>query len=250
MILELPAVSATENVVAQRRPQPRGVVEGDVGLLRIVSSTSWAVHPLVGLIGEFRRLRPQVRFEVTDPAARSVVLDQVRTGQVDFGLVDGPPAAGPLASLVLAEQQLLAVLPPGRGPQQLTATIDELLQHGLIGTPRGTALRDLLDGPDRPTAVLCFSDALAAAVLRAAEDAGLRVPDDLSVVGFDDTPLARRMRPPLTTVHQDAEEKGRLAAAELAAAVARHRAGEEPEVHRLLLPTELVVRGSTAPPPA
>lgn len=122
----------------------RGVSEGDFGRLRIVSSTSWAVHPLVGLIGEFRRLRPQVRFEVTDPAARSVVLDQVRTGQVDFGLVDGTAPGGTLASLELAEQQLLAVLPPGRG-QELTTTIEELVGHGLIGTPRGTALRGLLD---------------------------------------------------------------------------------------------------------
>ena len=122
----------------------RGVADGDFGLLRIVSSTSWAVHPLVGLIGEFRRLRPQVRFEVTDPAARAVVLDQVRTGRVDFGLVDGPPPAGALASLELAEQRLLAVLPPGPG-QVLATTVEELVLHGLIGTPRGTALRDLLD---------------------------------------------------------------------------------------------------------
>lgn len=122
----------------------RGVADGDFGLLRIVSSTTWAVHPLVGLIGQFRRLRPQVRFEVTDPAARTVVLDQVRTGHVDFGLVDGPPPAGVLASLELAEQQLLAVLPPGAG-HGLTATVEELVRHGLIGTPRGTALRGLLD---------------------------------------------------------------------------------------------------------
>jgi DNA-binding transcriptional LysR family regulator len=85
-----------------------------------------------------------VRFEVTDPAARAVVLDQVRTGRVDFGLVDGPPPAGALASLELAEQQLLAVLPPGSG-QGLTVTVVELVRLGLIGTPRGTALRTLLD---------------------------------------------------------------------------------------------------------
>ncbi|WP_322921613.1 LysR family transcriptional regulator [Nocardioides renjunii] len=122
----------------------RAVTDGDVGRLRVVSSTSWAVHPLVELIGEFRRLRPRVRFEVTDPAARTVVLDQVRTGQVDFGLVDGTPPAGALASLELAEQQLLAVLPQGSG-KGLTTTVEELQRHGLIGTPRGTALRDLLD---------------------------------------------------------------------------------------------------------
>jgi DNA-binding LacI/PurR family transcriptional regulator len=110
------------------------------------------------------------------------------------------------------------------------------------------AVREVLAGPARPTAVLCFSDALAAGVVRAAEDLGLRVPRDLSVVGYDDTPLAAQLRPALTTVHQDAAEKGRLAAAELAAAVARHRAGEPPEVHRIVLPTHLVVRDSTAPP--
>ena len=122
----------------------RAVEDGASGLLRVVSSTSWAVHPLVGLVGEFRKLRPHVRFEVTDPAVRAVVLDQVRTGQVDFGLVDGAPPAGALASLELAEQQLLAVLPPGSG-QGLTVTVDELVQIGLIGTSPGTALRGLLD---------------------------------------------------------------------------------------------------------
>lgn len=112
-----------------------------------------------------------------------------------------------------------------------------------------SAVRALLTGPDRPTAVLCFSDALAAGVLRAAEDAGLRVPEDLSVIGFDDVPLAGRLRPALTTVRQDAAEKGRLTAALLAATVARHRAGEPPEIEHVVLPTELVVRDSTAPPP-
>jgi DNA-binding transcriptional LysR family regulator len=178
----------------------RGVVEGDVGLLRIVSSTSWAVHPLVGLIGEFRRLRPQVRFEVTDPAARSVVLDQVRTGQVDFGLVDGPPAAGPLASLVLAEQQLLAVLPPGRGPQQLTATIDELLQHGLIGTPRGTALRDLLDAQleaaGQPTGVMVETAHVASVVPLVLSGAGAAVlPEGMAVDAATKGALVARLEP-------------------------------------------------------
>ena len=52
--------------------------------------------------------------------------------------------------------------------------------------------RDLLDRPDRPTALLCYSDVMAFWAVRAAEDLGLRVPEDLSVVGFDDNPLARR----------------------------------------------------------
>jgi DNA-binding LacI/PurR family transcriptional regulator len=108
--------------------------------------------------------------------------------------------------------------------------------------------RALLTADERPTAVLCFSDLMAAAVVHAAEELGLRVPEDLSVVGFDDSPLARRLRPALTTVHQDFVAKGRAAAAALTASIARFRAGDAPapDQHRILV--DLVVRDSTAPP--
>ncbi|WP_315093178.1 LacI family DNA-binding transcriptional regulator [uncultured Cellulomonas sp.] len=110
--------------------------------------------------------------------------------------------------------------------------------------------RALLALDERPTAVLCFSDLMAAAVVHAAEELGLRVPEDLSVVGFDDSPLARRLRPALTTVHQDFVAKGRAAAAALTSSIARFRAGDpaEPQEHRI--PVDLVVRDSTAPAPA
>jgi DNA-binding LacI/PurR family transcriptional regulator len=107
----------------------------------------------------------------------------------------------------------------------------------------------LLRRDPRPTGVLCFSDVLAHGVVRAAEQLGLDVPGDLSVVGFDDSPLARRLRPQLTTVHQDVAEKGRLAAAELRSAMEHHGAGALQHTRRVVLPTELVVRDSTAPPP-
>jgi DNA-binding LacI/PurR family transcriptional regulator len=109
------------------------------------------------------------------------------------------------------------------------------------------AARELLTGPDRPTAVICFSDSLAADVLRAAADLGLRVPTELSVVGFDDSSLALRLSPALTTVTQDVVAKGTLAAAELIKAVRRRRAGEPERARHHLLPTELVVRESTGP---
>jgi len=96
----------------------------------------------------------------------------------------------------------------------------------------------------RPTAILAMSDMLALGAMEAARDAGLSVPDDLSVVGFDDVPEAARANPPLTTVHQPHERKG-LAAGRLL--VARLR-GEEPELEALQ--TRLVVRGSAAPPGA
>jgi DNA-binding LacI/PurR family transcriptional regulator len=102
----------------------------------------------------------------------------------------------------------------------------------------------LLDGPRRPSAILCFSDLMARGVIDAAAARGRSVPDDLSVVGFDDDPLAGR----LTTVRQDLGAKGRAAADALFAAMDAARAGTRVEPTQTLLATELVVRGSAAPP--
>ena len=114
----------------------------------------------------------------------------------------------------------------------------------------GESARLLLDTAEPPTAVLCFSDAIAYAVVRTAEDLGLHVPADVSVVGFDDNPLAGRMRPALTTVRQDVAAKGRAAAAALTAAIERDRTGAPGRARHVRLPTELVLRDSTASPPA
>ena len=114
----------------------------------------------------------------------------------------------------------------------------------------GKAAADaLLATDDRPTAILCFSDVIAYGVVQGARSRGLLVPDDLSVVGFDDNPLAQRMRPALTTVRQDVAAKGHAAAAALTSAIARSRASTtKGRVRHVLLPTELVVRESTAKP--
>jgi len=108
------------------------------------------------------------------------------------------------------------------------------------------AAYSLLDREDRPTGLLCFSDGYAAQALRAAEALGLRVPEDVSVVGFDDSALATTVTPALTTVRQPVAEKGRLA---VRALLARMQ-GEDVDQERVVLPTELVVRDSTGPVPA
>ena len=107
--------------------------------------------------------------------------------------------------------------------------------------------RLLLDRDDRPTGVLCFSDAIAVGVLQTAAELDLSVPRDLSVVGFDDSSLAGRVRPALTTVRQDVAEKGRTAAAALTVAIGQSRSGVVAETRHVMLPTELIVRDSTAP---
>jgi LacI family transcriptional regulator len=102
----------------------------------------------------------------------------------------------------------------------------------------------LLDRPDPVTAVFAGCDEIATGVLEAARVRGLRVPQDLSVVGFDDTELARYASPPLTTVRQPLREMGGVA---LRTAM-RLAAGERLDSHHVELATELVVRHSTAPP--
>jgi alanine racemase len=100
------------------------------------------------------------------------------------------------------------------------------------------------DGPP-PTAIMTMSDVTAIGILQAAIDAGLSVPDDLSIVGFDDIPATSWTSPRLTTVHQPIREKGRRAAHRLIDAI---RSGSEHRPVVEVLPTRLVVRGSTAPP--
>lgn len=92
----------------------------------------------------------------------------------------------------------------------------------------------------RPTAILAMSDRLAAGALQAAAQLGFQVPRDLSVIGFDDAPLAAQLVPPLTTVRQPLIEKGRLAAELLF---------RPTDQRRHVLPVSLVARRTTAPPP-
>jgi alanine racemase len=98
----------------------------------------------------------------------------------------------------------------------------------------------------RPTAVLAMSDAIAIGAMRAARELGMRVPDDLSVVGFDDIDLAAHVDPPLTTVHQPIRQKGADAVRLLLDEV-EQRTANEPQ--HLRLETRLIVRGSTGPAP-
>ncbi|HET9140076.1 LacI family DNA-binding transcriptional regulator [Actinophytocola sp.] len=104
--------------------------------------------------------------------------------------------------------------------------------------------RSLLDLPDPPSAIFAASDQMAFGVYEAVRQRGLRIPDDLSVIGFDDLPEARWSSPPLTTIRQPLAEMGTLAAR----TVLRLAKGEEVESPRVELATHLVVRDSTATP--
>jgi len=113
--------------------------------------------------------------------------------------------------------------------------------------PARAATLDLLRGPAPPTAILAMSDVLALGALQAASELGVTVPENLSVVGFDDSPAAAFATPMLTTIAQPHEEKGRLAAQRLLEEIANGRPRRRRR--KTILPTELVVRESTGPPP-
>lgn len=119
---------------------------------------------------------------------------------------------------------------------------DFTLSSGVAAARRFLALRD------RPTAVFCASDAMACGFVSELDRAGVKVPRDVSVVGFDDIDIAAHFIPPLTTIHQPRAAIGEAAAGMLLGLMATED-GEGAAPGRVL-PTELVVRASTAPPKA
>ncbi|HET8559000.1 MAG TPA: LacI family DNA-binding transcriptional regulator [Marmoricola sp.] len=122
-----------------------------------------------------------------------------------------------------------------------SAPVVEAATADVAGGRAAAAL--LLDEPVRPTAIVAQSDLLAAGVLQAAADQGLRVPEDLSVTGFDGVALPWLDRP-LTTIDQHGEEKGRALGRVVAAALAGEQVGE------VLLPADLREGATSGPAPA
>ena len=122
-----------------------------------------------------------------------------------------------------------------------------LVSHGRFHVEEGIEKgRALLALPDRPTAIFAGNDLQALGVYQAAREARLHIPEDLSVVGFDDLPVAQWVGPPLTTIRQPLIDMATVAA-EMVLSIAR---GEEPAQTRIELATELIIRESTAPPVA
>jgi len=105
------------------------------------------------------------------------------------------------------------------------------------------AARRLLDLHEPPTAIFAFNDNLAIGVLQAARERGVRVPEELSVVGFDDVEAAEIVTPALTTVRQPLAEMGRMAVSLLERLIE----GQRIEALHVELRTQLVVRQSSGP---
>ena len=208
--------------------------------------------------------------DADDPEVRRLVRSDVPTVGVDIEI------EGPRTSLVISDNEagsgaavrhlhelghrriahITGLLDKRPGAERLRGYRRELQRLGL--TPRDeyvgygdfyfdsgyTAMQGLLELDEPPTAVVVAADMTALGAIRAANEAGLEVPRDLSVVGFDDIQLAEYLHPPLTTLRQAKASLGK----EAGRALVRLIDGEADVPAAVTLPVELIVRASTAPP--
>ncbi|MFM9370885.1 LacI family DNA-binding transcriptional regulator [Streptomyces sp. Da 82-17] len=172
-------------------------------------------------------------------AARLAVGHLAALGHTRIGLAVGPRRFVPVIRKIEGFRQALY---EHLGVPEAGAT--ELVQHSLFTLEGGQAAAATLLARGC-TGIVCASDMMALGAIRAAREAGLRVPDDVSVVGFDDSPLIAFTDPPLTTVRQPVHAMGQAAVRALLEEVAGTPA---PHDEFLFLP-ELVVRGSTGAGP-
>lgn len=168
-------------------------------------------------------------------AARAMTEHLLSLGHQRIGLIKGPQGS-PLTRERIAGYED-ALRDAGIEPDP------SLLCRGNFSLQSGyDAATQLLDHPARPTAFFCENDEMAIGAIQRIRQAGLRVPEDISVAGFDDIPFAAFCDPPLTTIVQPAEEFGRRAV-EMLVAVSENLPLASRHVR---LPFELVVRASTA----
>lgn len=128
------------------------------------------------------------------------------------------------------------------------AAVDEsLITHAEFDYEAGRAVAHaLLDRPDRPTAIFAAADEIAMGLLEEARRRSILVPQELSIIGFDDSFMASRTTPPLTTIAQPLMEMGQVATRSLTQLIDNSIIG----TRHIELSTRLVVRDSTAPPPS
>ena len=222
-------------------------------------------HDTDGVILVTSELTPSQLEQLRGAEIPLVVVDPANPPPPDLPSVGATNWAGGLAAtehlLALGHRRIAAIAGPGdylcsrARIDGYRSALDRagirfdpaLIRHGDFQHEGGFACGgDLLGLAGRPTAIFAGSDQQALGVYEAARQRGLRVPQDLSVVGFDDLPVARWVSPPLTTVRQPLAEMGRAAAQVLGDLIG----GVPLHSRRVELATELIVRESTAAPAA
>jgi len=201
-------------------------VDDDPLLRRIVPSKY--PHVLVGPPQQGVELSVDVE---NRSAACEAVTHLVRLGFKRIGIITGPLNTGAARNRLEGYRDALL---NDRRPADAT-----LVVSGSFDESSGyTAMNTLIER--RVDAVFCSSDMIAAGAMRALLDSGLRVPDDVAVIGFDDMPFAATTNPPLTTVHQPIDQLGRTAAELLISLIE----GEPVQTQHVVLQAHLVIRST------
>jgi LacI family transcriptional regulator len=170
--------------------------------------------------------------------ARAAVEHLIEQGHERIGFIGGPPQLQ--CSVARLDGYRSALMAAG------IPVADELIADGDFTHDRGQdAAGELLALAEPPTAIFAANDQQALGAYRAVEQRGLRIPDDISVIGFDNLPMAQWISPALTTVDQPVATM----AAEAARMVLRHAETGRFETNRVELATDLVLRASTGPGP-
>ncbi|MFC3551996.1 LacI family DNA-binding transcriptional regulator [Lysobacter cavernae] len=173
--------------------------------------------------------------------ARAMTRYLLELGHRDIGFIKGDPQHTPAALRAAAffdtmKEAGLAV-PPGR------------IAQGLFTYRSGLAAAEqLLKAPNRPTAIFSSNDDMAAAVVSVAHGLGLHVPEELTVTGFDDTPVATTVWPELTTIHQPVAAMARAAMVLIQDEIRRKRSGRPKAATHQVMKFTLVKRQSSASP--
>lgn len=196
--------------------------------------------PMMALAaGEGLDTIPGVR--VDDAAASEAMTNfLIEKGHQRIALIQGPAEHGSSAARLSGYKRALA--------NANIPLVPDFIARGDFSFNSGlSAAEALLDLPEPPTAIFASNDDMAAAVVSIAHRRGLHVPKQLSVAGFDDTPIATKIWPPLTTVHQPTEEMAELATSRLTHIIANGPKGLD-ALETLYVPFEIVERESTAAP--
>ncbi|HTU74994.1 MAG TPA: LacI family DNA-binding transcriptional regulator [Trebonia sp.] len=225
---ELLKPEVTEGAILILPPESRDVLAGlrGTGFPFVVVDPRTALPPDVAAVSAAHLA-----------GARMATEHLLRLGHARIAAIVGP------RNWIAAEDRLLgyraALAAAGRlAPERLIQAGGEpTIAHGLA------AARVLLDLPEPPTAIVAFNDKMAIGAMQAAAERGLRVPQHLSVIGFDDLELSRVVTPQLTTVRQPLEEMARLGVQLLLRLISER----EIETLHVELATELVLRASTGP---
>ena len=225
------------------------------GMLLIAMLTDSTIVPSLAEAGlRFVQINGAATDSLTDSAISNVDVDNAGAARAVVAHLTG---LGHRRIALLGGQPNSPSTRPRRegflqGMQERGLAVDpEIVLEGLYDRDWGRAgmARLLASSGGAPTAVFAGGDGIAEGVYDVCREAGVRIPEDLSVVGFDDTPAAAHLDPPLTSVRQPLARMGSLAAAALLDQLDAGPTGGPAPTPQIVLPAELIVRASTAPAP-